>query len=499
MRLFRFLAPCAIALVSAVACSSSPKAAGTPDEVTFPNGFMWGSASAAFQVEKGDAHTDWGHWVGTAGKIKNGDSPDVGGPDAFAHFDDDIKSMKDSGQNAYRFSIEWGRIYPTRAAFDADLPDADAVMAYDTLLTKLKAAGMTPLVTLNHFALPDYLSDVTKPTEPQGWENQETTDLFVTFSSRMAKRWGDKVDWWVTINEPLVVVVTGYIQGGSPPGVVLDAKRGFAVAKAMVRAHAKAFDAIHAADTVDADGDGKAAWVSVAAHQRTFHPSDPTEPDDVTATEHVRYIWNLWFLNALVNGDWDEDLNGDLTGPDDKKADPALKGRLDYIGINYYSDTLISAHHGVLIPIINAAVTQDHLPTDRKKTDVAWDIYPEGFKTVLDEAKPYGVPVVVTENGIADRTDQNRARFLAEHIFQMGWSMKDGLDVRGYFHWSLLDNFEWQSGFCPKFGLASVDPATGARTVRGSMQTYKAITSANKVTQTQIAALPPYSDGTFCP
>lgn len=460
---------------------------------------MWGSASAAFQVEKGNAHTDWGHWVATTGKIKNGDSPDVGGPDAFSHFDDDIKALKDSGQNSYRFSVEWGRIYPTRAAFDADTPDAAAVTAYDSLLSKLKAAGITPMVTLNHFALPDYLSDVTKPTAPQGWENQETTDLFVQFCSRMGKRWGDKVDWWVTINEPLVVVVAGYIQGGSPPGVVLDPTRGFAVAKAMVRAHAKAFDALHAADTVDADGDGKTALVSVAAHQRTFHPSDPTDPDDVTAAEHVRYIWNLWFLNALVKGDYDEDLNGDLTGSSDRVADPALKGRLDYIGINYYSDTLISAHHGVLIPIINAAVTQDHLTTGRAKTDVAWDIYPEGFKTVLGEAKAYGLPVVVTENGIADRTDRNRARFLAEHIYQMGWAMKEGLDVRGYFHWSLLDNFEWQSGFCPKFGLESVDPLTGVRTARSSVQTYKSIITANKVTKGQIAALPPYTDGTFCP
>ena len=219
----------------------------------------------------------------------------------------------------------------------------------------------------------------------------------------------------------------------------------------------------------------------------------------MTATEHVRYVWNLWFLNALVKGDYDDDLNGDLTGPQDRVGDPALKGRLDYIGINYYSDTLISAHHGVLIPIINAAVAQDHLTTGRAKTDVAWDIYPEGFKTVLGEVKPYGLPVVVTENGIADRTDQNRARFLAEHIYQMGWAMKDGLDVRGYFHWSLLDNFEWQSGFCPKFGLASVDPLTGVRTARSSVQTYKSIITANKVTQAQIAALSPYRDGTFCP
>src|SRR5262249_28605350 len=161
---------------------------------------------------------------------------------------------------------------------------------------------------------------------------------------------------------------------------------------------------------------GAAALVSVAAHQRTFHPLDPSEPDDLTATDRTRYIWNHWFLNAIVKGDWDEELDGKFDGPKDKQGDPALKGRGDYVGMNYYSDTLISAHRGVVIPVINAAVTFDHAPTGRPETDFGWDIYPEGFGTVLDELKEYGKPVVVTENGIADARDVNRPRYVAEHL-----------------------------------------------------------------------------------
>ena len=508
------LAPVALALcfsLAAVGCSSSGSGDGGgadagdagdagsgAREVTFPAGFLWGTATAAFQVEKGDVHTDWSHWADTPGKIKNGDHPDVGGPDALAHVDEDIGLMTAEGHSAYRFSIEWVRIYPTRAAFDSDTPDAEAITAYTTLLAKLRAAGITPMVTLAHFALPDWLDDVTAPAMPQGWERPETSTLFVEFARRMAARFGKDVDWWITLNEPLNVVLAGYLQGSFPPGVVLDVSRAFAVVRAEARVHAAAYDAIHAADTVDADGDGKAAWVSFAAHQRTYHPLDAADPDDVAAAEHVRYIANLWFLNAVTHGDWDDDLDGTYDGPNDKRADPTLVGRLDYVGLNYYSDTLISAHRGIVIPVINAAILQDRLPTDRPKTDFFWDIYPEGFGTVLDEAKGYGLPILVTENGIADQADVSRGRFVAEHLFQLGLAIQRGADVRGYFHWAMVDNFEWASGFCPKFGLHTVDKATGQRTARESARVYTGIIRAGKVRQQDIDAMPPYGAPTPC-
>jgi beta-glucosidase len=490
-------APLFVCALVAAACSSTPDTPPAPDVVTFPPGFMWGSATAAFQVEANDNHTDWSHWVTLPGKIKNGDTPDPNGPDALNHIDDDVALLVATHQNAYRFSIEWGRIYPTLDAFNNDTPYQVALDAYSLVLSKLKAAGITPMVTLQHFTLPDWLSDVTDPSNPQGWERPGVVDQFATFCSRMAKYYGDRVDWWITINEPLNVVVGGYIQGSLPPGLVLDTDRGFAVAKTEVRAHAACYDAIHAADTVDADGDGVPAMVSLAKHVRTFHPYDDTDPADQAAADHVRYVYNEWFLNAVVHGDWDDDLDGTLTSsPADVHADPTLVGRADYLGINYYSDTLISASRGVIVPVINASVYESFMPTTRPKTDFGWDIYPEGLGTVLDEVKPYGLPVVITENGIADEGDVMRARFIAEHLYQAGWAIQRGVDLRGYFHWALVDNFEWANGFCPHFGLASYDLTTKARTLRQSAQTYASIIQAGSVAKTDVDAMPPYGTPT---
>jgi beta-glucosidase/6-phospho-beta-glucosidase/beta-galactosidase len=500
----------ALSLASALACKSSdttPPPVGDaggdagPSEVAFPSGFLWGTATAGFQVEKGDSHTDWAHWVAINGKIKGGDNPDVGGPDALAHVDGDVAMMQSEKHNAYRFSIEWARLFPTRAAFTALTPDAAGLAAYDGEIAKLRAAGIAPMVTLQHFSLPDWESDVSKPTQPQGWENAVTVTDFEAFCKWAGGHFGKDVDWWITINEPLNMLLGGYLQGSFPPGLVLNEDRAFAAGRNEIRAHAKCYDALHATDTVDADGDGKAAWVSIAAHMRTFHPIDDTSDGDVKAAAHARYVVNRWFLNAIVKGDYDDDLDETLTGPNDKSGDPTLKGRADYVGVNYYSDTLIgsSASQGVLLAApLGFTILQDHLPTGRPRTDFAWDIYPEGFGTVLDEAATYALPIHVTENGIADHADVLRPRFLAEHLFQLGLAVQRGADVRGYFHWSLVDNFEWANGFCPKFGLHSVDPTTGARTPRGSATLYTSIIEAGKLTRAQVDAQPAYVDPVYC-
>jgi beta-glucosidase/6-phospho-beta-glucosidase/beta-galactosidase len=469
-----------------------------PASVTFPSSFLWGSATAGFQVEKGDDATDWAAWVAMSGKIQNGDNPDVAGPDALGHITQDVQDLVSTGQTAYRFSLEWARLYPTLADFTADTPDPAAVTAYSNVLSALVAAHITPIVTLNHYTLPGYLDDVTQPTQPQGWENAQTTTLFVQFCSRMAARWGGQVDYWLTENEPMVLAVGGYLQGSIPPGVVFDIDRTIAVVKAEALAHTQAYDAIHAADTIDADGDGKAALVSIAKHQRTFHPKDPTSAADIAATKHVEYLWNQWFFNVIVLGNWDDDFNGDYTGPNDKMNDKALKGRADFLGINYYSDTLISATQGIVIPApVNASIAQAHLATGRPETEVGWDIYAEGLGTVVDEAKMWKLPILITENGIADHLDANRPRFLLDHLFQLGWAMDRGADVIGYLHWASVDNFEWASGFCPKYGLFSYDPTTEVRTARGSANDYAGIIQANKVTLAQLDAAPPYATPTL--
>jgi beta-glucosidase/6-phospho-beta-glucosidase/beta-galactosidase len=465
-----------------------------PSSVSFPAGFFWGSATAGYQVESGDDNTDWTAWVAMTGKIANGDNPDVGGPDALNHIAADVADLVATHQNDYRFGIEWARLYPTLADITADTPDPAAITAYSSVLSALVAAHITPIVTLNHYTLPNYLDDVTQPSQPQGWENAQTTTLFVQFCSRVAARWGGQVDYWLTENEPMVLAVGGYLQGSIPPGVVFDIDRTIAVVKAEALAHTQAYDAIHAADTIDADGDGKAALVSIAKHQRTFHPSDPTSAADIAATAHVEYLWNQWFYNVIVLGNWDDDFNGNYTGPNDKMGDPTLKGRADFLGINYYSDTLISATKGIVIPApVNASIEQSYLPTGRPETDVGWDIYAEGLGTVVDEAKVWKLPIFITENGIADHLDANRPRFLLDHLFQLGWAMDRGADVIGYLHWASVDNFEWASGFCPKYGLFSYDPTTEVRTARASANDYAGIIQASKVTLAELDAAAPYA------
>jgi beta-glucosidase len=489
------------ALAAAACASACETGRGDPvSTVILPEGFMFGAATAAFQIEKGIAYSDWSHWVQIKGKIAAGDKPDVGGPDALAHIDEDVAILKAMNQNAYRFSIEWSRLYPTRAEFDADTPSRPEVDAYAKLLAALKAAGIRPMVTLLHFTLPDYYSDVGKPDDPQGWERPEMVDAFEKWCGRIAKRFGGDVDWWATINEPIVAPVGGYVQGKFPPGLTLQVERALSYGKAEAIGHARCYDAIKANDTVDADGDGKASMVGPVVHQRAVEPYDKDDPSDLEAVKRVRYFNNLWFLNAVVKGDFDDDFDGALSGARDKSADPSLRGRADWIGINYYSAMLASATRGIVLPKIQAAIYIDRLPTDRPKTDFGWDIFPAGLATVLDEVKPYALPVVITENGIADANDVNRPRFLAEHLFELGLAPRRGIDVRGYFHWALYDNFEWASGFCPRFGLYSIDPASQARKARPSAELYKTIASTRQITRTQINATGPYiTPPTFCP
>ena len=463
-----------------------------PTEVTFPPSFLFASASAGEQAEKGLAANDWTAWAGTPGHIANGDIPD-NGPDFFAHVDGDVQAMKDAKLGAYRFSIELSRLYPTRAAFDADMPDADGVAKYESLLVKLKAAGVVPMVTLNHFAFPTWMSDVQKPGEKQGWERDDAVAVFTEFSKRMAARWGKYVDLWITINEPNVQSSVGYLLGIWPPGVS-DAERMVEVQRQQVRAHAKAYDAIHLADTIDADGDGKAALVSMAFHQRVYLAKDPQNPDDVAAADHATYFWNYWYLNALVKGDLDYDFDEKLDHPKDLTASPDLAGRLDFIGLNYYGVSITSAK-AIMIPYMGRQPSQSNLPTKAPKTAMGWDIHPQGFGEVIDQLAPFKLPIFITENGVAqEASEPTRARFLAEHLFEVGWAIARGADVRGYAYWALTDNFEWQSGYCPKFGLYTVDYASPARTrtpAAGRDELAK-IATARKIATSDIDALAGY-------
>ncbi|MFO0626826.1 MAG: glycoside hydrolase family 1 protein [Polyangiales bacterium] len=485
----------------------------------FPQGFLWGSATAPYQIEGGLGNTDWGAWERMPGRILGGDRAD-NGPRSYELFAADLDALVASGQNSYRLGIEWARIFPTRDAWTrcqaaASMPlsqftaacraaaSAEGVAYYHRVLRAMADRRLVPMVTLQHFTLPDYLHDINADAGMQGWNRPEIVGEFAVWARFAGAEYGAEVDWWVTINEPVVTVAGGFLQGVFPPGRSTDFTSARTILRHMTLAHARAYDALHEADTTavmgQADAGGaRPCMVSIASHNRVFRANDPNRPEDVAAAETTQYVNNRLMLNAIVGGDLDGDADGTLDGPEDRRNDPTLRARADYIGVNYYGLTLV---RGIsIIPILRGLPEQVNLRTPLPKSDLLWDLYPQGFLLVLRELTRYNLPVLVTENGIADRVGVNRQRFLAEHLAILARAIREGIDVRGYYHWSIVDNFEWAEGFCPRFGLYTVDfnDPMRARVPTPAAMLYRRIITEGEVTDTLLNGLAPYQAPVPC-
>ena len=491
---------------------------------SFPPGFLWGSATAPYQVEGGLHHTDWNAWENMAGRIAHGDHADDG-PRSYTQFTQELDALVATHQNAYRLGLDWSRIFPTRDAWNrcfgaramplADFTaacraaaDPDGLAYYHRVLDAMAQRHLVPMVTLFHFVLPDYLDDLSQPYDSTGFVRDGIVDDFGAWSRFAGAEYGRQVDWWITFNEPLVIAAGGYLESIFPPGAPLDFNRVRRLVLNMIRSHGRGYDALHEADTFtaagnDADGGvgstgGRPAMVSIASHNRVFRAARPGNADDERAAVSGAYINNALFLNAIVRGDLDVDADGSLDGPTDVRNDPSLRARADFIGLNYYGLTLMRGIPS--LPILHGLPQQTSLPTPLPKSDLDWDLYPQGFLLVLRELRPYGLPVLVTENGIADASGTNRPRYLAEHLAILARAIREGMDVRGYFHWSIIDNFEWAEGYCPRFGLYTVDytdpmrhrsPTPGADTLR-------TIIDANQVSDALLGSVPAYHPPQLC-
>jgi beta-glucosidase/6-phospho-beta-glucosidase/beta-galactosidase len=457
---------------------------------TFPPGFMFGSATSAFQIESGlDAITDFGLWA----TIQNYDNADDG-PQSRNNYVKDIAALVATHQNAYRFGIEWARLFPTQAAWSAcrsagtvagceAAADASELNYYKDLVAKLGQNAITPLVTLWHSTFPTYINDQTKDWHSQGWLAPTISADIAAWAGFAAAEF-PSIKWWVTLNEPFIAIQGDYIDGSGPPGVQgqLDALK--AALASMIRAHAAMFDAIHAAQPK--------AMVSITQDIHLYYGETPGRPEDDQSAKEFSYLSNAIFLNAIVNGDLDADFDGKIDNGE-TTGDPALKGHADYVGVNYYGFSLVRGYPG--FPLVDGVALADGADHGLPKNDLGWDIYPRGLGESLDFAATYKLPIVITENGLADATDANRSRFVAEHLAELAAKIQAGVDVRGYFHWSTIDNFEWSNGFCPRFGLFRVDytdPAR-ARSARASANLYKQIIDENQVTDTLLNAQPKYS------
>ncbi len=428
------------------------------DPLRFPEGFLWGAATAAHQVEGGNTRNDWWRFEQLPGRIRGG----RGSGDACRHFerfDDDFALAASDGHRAHRLSIEWSRIEPEKGR-----RDDGAIAHYHAVLASLRRHGLTPVVTLHHFTNPLWIADAG------GWENRATLDHFEAHVRFCAREFGAEVDWWCTVNEPEVYAFRSYSEGVWPPAVKDDA-RALVVMGHLLEAHGRAYRALHEDDRVDADGDGRAATVGFAKHHVQLEPLRAWNPLDVIRARIERRVFNEAVEEAAVTGRLDLSIPGVRPV---KRDVPGLEGTLDWFGLNYYTRWMVSG----LGPVPH--VTRRGAPVN----DLGWEIWPEGFERALASVARFGKPILVTENGVADAKDAFRPRAIVDFATAMHRAIARGADVRGYLHWSLLDNFEWAEGFHGAFGLYAVDfddPAR-PRTRRRSADVLARIARANAVT-----------------
>ena len=483
--------------------------AGDPvrERFRFPAGFLWGTSTAGFQVEPGcptlpedecvDRGSDWYQWVtdpelvAERGTFLSGE-PLSHAPGHYELFDQDFRLAADElGTNAFRMSLEWSRIFP-RATDDletvedmAAAADPAAVAHYHEVFASLRSHGIRPLVTLNHYTLPLWLHDGKachqdlSSCPAKGWVDRErAVREFAKYAAFCAREFGGEVDLWATLNEPFALLLAGYVAPSAdrtnPPGLSQAWEAARSAMVAMIEAHARAYDAVHENDRSDADGDGEACQVGLVYNVTAVLPRNPDSEEDQQAAVNVDYLYNRSFLNAVVLGLLDEDLDGEAVYRQD------LDGRMDYIGINYYMGIEVQGTSWPTLPELSPLSTFDPF------TIILLTWYPRGLYQSVLEVSSYGLPIIVTECGVSDPDDDGTSGdFLTEHLIWLSRAIRDGADVRGFFYWSLMDNYEWNQGTSMRFGLFAVDPLdpTKERRPKRSVAIYHAIIERNEVPQ----------------
>jgi beta-glucosidase len=345
--------------------------------------------------------------------------------DSYNRYKEDFDLALKLNNNAIRFGLEWARIQP-----DEDRWDVDAINRYRDVLAAAKKRGLTTVVTLWHWTLPVWISNIG------GWENKKTIEYFSAYVDMIIKELGANIDYWVTLNEPMAPVGFGYILGTHPPAHKMKIFKARRVFKNLVHAHKNSYRQIHQYYPH--------AKVSITSLTDYFEPLFRHDPFSKLFVAIAAWLHHGKFLNDI-------------------------KKQLDYIGLDYY-------FHNRLFWLPPFKFNQNE-----RVTDMGWEIYPEGIYHILKYLAKFKKPIMILENGLADENDLKRADFIREHLYWTYRAIQEGVDVRGYFHWSLLDNFEWVYGWEPKFGLYAVNRDTMERTARPSAEVYKNICKYNKL------------------
>ncbi len=434
----------------------------------FPSNFIWGAATASYQIEgawneDGKGESIWDRFSHTPGKITNGDTGDVT-CDHYHRLPEDVALMRQLGLKGYRFSVSWPRVIPNGIA----PVNNKGLDFYDRLVDRLLAANILPFLTLYHWDLPQALED------KGGWRNRDTAHYFADYTAVMVKRLGDRVKHWATFNEPLVAAFAGHLWGEHAPGIK-DEKIALQTAHNILVAHGLSVETIRSADSDLQAGVVLSLW-----------PVEPVNdtPENAEAAERA---WqeggDILFLDTIFKGHYPP-AGWEKAG---EKAPQVLPGdmalisqKLDFMGVNYYSRQLVDASG------------ERVRPEGPEYTEMNWEVCPPAFYRLLTRInREYRLPpLYITENGASFKDevsadgkvhDPRRQAYLREHFLQVYKAIQDGVDLRGYFVWSLMDNFEWGHGFTKRFGLIRVDYETLQRTPKDSAEWYAGVIRENAV------------------
>ncbi|MGH2490339.1 MAG: GH1 family beta-glucosidase [Candidatus Limnocylindria bacterium] len=443
----------------------------------FPPGFLFGTATAAYQIEGGhDADgkgpSIWDTFCGRPGAISTGETGDIA-CDHYHRWREDVALMRALGLGAYRFSISWPRVLPRGTG----RPNEPGLEFYDRLVDELLAGGIRPFVTLYHWDLPQALQD------KGGWAEREIVDRFGAYADLVARRLGDRVKDWMTLNEPEVVAYAGHYVGVHAPGL-RDFATGVLASHHLLLAHRAAAAAIRSAHPT--------ARVGIALNLSHCEPATDS-PEDADAARRADGYLNRWFLDPLFGRGYPKDMVA-LYAPHVDRAGELDRydGRLDFLGVNYYTRRIARADDG---PLRSTRAEREGV----ERTAIGWEVHPASFRKVLVRVHRDYAPreMFVTENGAAyddivddDRVDDPlRVSFLSRHFAAASDAVGDGVPLKGYFIWTLMDNFEWSHGTSKRFGIVHTDYRTQRRRIKSSGYWYRDLIAAHRAARVPTAAV----------
>lgn len=442
-------------------------------KLTFPKDFLWGAATAAYQIEgayneDGKGESIWDRFCINPGNIRNGDTGKVA-CDHYHRYEEDTALLKEMGIQSYRFSISWPRIFPEGRG----KPNPKGVDYYKRLINKLTENNIKPSITLYHWDLPQKLQDIG------GWVNRDVADYFNEYAGYVFEQFKDLNAYWVTHNEPAVSMMSGYWHGSFAPGVK-DPSSAIAASHHMLLSHGKAVETFRRLGTTGEIGIVLNIWPN--------YPGTDRE-EDIEAAERVNQSSAHWFMDPVLKGIYPQKIwklyNEKLILPQIADGDMKLISQpMDFMGVNYYSANFIKQSPGT------GFFDADCVPVDFDITDFDWPIYPEGLYDVLvgiHKIRP-GIKLFVGENGAAFRDvvqrdgsieDTQRLDYLARHFEQAHRAIQDGVNLKGYYVWSLMDNFEWAQGYSKRFGMVYVNFRTQERIIKKSGHWLKEVIKNN--------------------